>query len=104
MHYHNKEKQHSSFLSSFAAGSKLFKMQIIRTSTFSRNEYLLVLYNLVTHLHVPDLFKALEIFQNRRKLNFQYNKSAINKISFIAARLAAPTSCNAEIFLPKVFF
>jgi hypothetical protein len=36
----NIEKQPSSFRSSFVAGSKVFKIQIVITNTFSRNEYL----------------------------------------------------------------
>ena len=89
MHDHNKEKQQSSFRTSFATGSKTFKMQIIRANTFSKNEYLFLLYNFVTQLRVPDLFMALQIFQNRGKFNFQYNKSPFNKISFIAAKISS---------------
>src|SRR5215469_13890623 len=63
-------------------------MQIIRPNTFSKNEYLFVFYNFVTHLYVPDLCMALQIFQNRGKFNFQYNKSPFNKISFIAAKIS----------------
>jgi N-acetyl-gamma-glutamylphosphate reductase len=104
MHYHNKEKQQSSFRSSFAAGSKIFKMQIIRTNTFPKNGYLFVLYNFVTHVHVPDLFKALQMFQNRGKLNFQYHKIPFNRISFIAAKLAVTTSCNTQIYFTVSLF
>jgi len=89
MHYHDEEKQQSSFRSSFAAGIKIFKMQFIRTNTFSNNKYLFVLYKLITHLHVPDLFMALQIFQTRGKFNSQYNKSPFNKISSVAGKISS---------------